>query len=83
MKPWHETDPYAFKWPQLSGQKAQEFMLSLADLLMGKTPRERVNYIEAILPDLRRPTKEVSAFDQHLVITALMTWCEDNREKIQ
>ena len=83
MKPWHETDSYTFKWPELSDRVAQDFMLRVSAHLMEKTPAERVAYINEILPALRAPTGSVSAFDQHLVITALMTWASDNREKMQ
>jgi hypothetical protein len=80
-KPWHQVDPYVFHWPELSSPTAQDFMLRTADHLIEKTPAERVSYINDILPTLRRPTGSVSASDQHLVITALIDWREDNRDR--
>ena len=82
MKPWHEVDSYAFKWPELSDQVARDFMLRVSAHLMEKTPKERVAYLDAIIPIMRRPTGSVSAFDQHLVVTALIQWREDNFERI-
>jgi len=81
-KPWHQVDPYTFHWPELSSPTAQDFMRRTADHLVDLTPRQRVDYINDILPALRRPTGSVSAFDQHLVLTALIQWREDNRERV-
>jgi hypothetical protein len=81
MKPLNQIDGYTFKWPELSSKTAQDLMLHVSEHLMEKTPRERVDYINNILPALLRPTGSVSAFDQHLVITALITWREENLER--
>lgn len=82
MKPWHQVDGYTFQWPELSDQVARDFMVRVSAHLMEKTPAERVEYLDKIIPIMRHPTGSVSAFDQHLVITALTTWREDNRERI-
>jgi hypothetical protein len=80
-KPWHSLDAYTFHWPELSSPTAQDFMARTAEHLIEKTPQERVSYINSILPALRRPTGSVSAIDQHLVLSALIQWREDNRDR--
>jgi hypothetical protein len=80
--PWHQVDGYTFRWPELTSTTAQDFMRRTADHLIDLTPRQRVDYINGILPALQRPTGSVSAFDQHLVLTALIQWCEDQRERV-
>jgi hypothetical protein len=82
MKPLRLVDDYTFRWPELSSATAQDFMRRTSDHLVDLTPRQRVDYINDILPALRRPTGSVSAFDQHLVLSALIQWREDNRERV-
>jgi NADH:ubiquinone oxidoreductase subunit D len=80
-KPWHQIDAYTFRWPELSSPTAQDFMVRTVEHLIEKTPRERVDYINSILPALKRPTGSVSAFDQHIVLTQLIQWCEENEDR--
>ena len=82
MIPWHQVDPYTFHWPELTSTTAQDFMRRTSDHLVDLTPRQRVDYINDILPALKRPTGSVSAFDQHLVLSALIQWREDQRERV-
>lgn len=87
MKPWHQVDGYQFEWPTLSGDKAQNFLLRFSDELIELTPKERIEKINDWLPaisDEKRAAKSgISAFDQHLVVTTLRTWREDQRERIK
>lgn len=84
-KPWHQVDGYAFNWPALTSPIANERMKSLADAMMEKTPAERVEFLDKWIPaladDKAARKSGISAFDQHLVITALRTWREDNRDR--
>lgn len=85
MKPWHQLDGYCFNWPHLSSDKAKLRLESLIDHLIEKTPAERVDLLDKWIPALR-DTKNaekagIPATDQHLVVTALMTWRQDNVER--
>ena len=82
-KPWHSLDGYTFHWPELTSPTAQDFMARTAEHLTEKTPQERVDHINRILPALKRPTGSVSAIDQHLCLTALIQWREDNRDRVR
>jgi hypothetical protein len=81
MKPIREIDGYTFRWPELTSSTAQDLMARTAEHLIEKTPAERVEYIDGILPALQRPTGSVSAIDQHLVLSSLIQWREDNRDR--
>ena len=81
MKPLNQIDGYTFEWPHGLDTVVNDLLKRIAEHLIEKTPAERVSYINDILPALRRPTGSVSAFDQHLVITALINWREDNRDR--
>jgi hypothetical protein len=80
-KPWHQVDGYTFRWPELTSATAQDFMARTAEHLIEKTPAERVSYINGILPALQRPSGSVSAIDQHLVLSSLIQWREDNKDR--
>ena len=86
MKPWHQIDGYCFNWPILSSEKAKQRIETLVDHMIEMTPAERVEFLDKWIPALR-DTKAaakagIDAADQHLVVTALMTWREDNIERM-
>ena len=86
MKPWHQVDHYSFRWPTLTSDIAQQRMLTLSESLMELTPRERVEKLDKWIPalrDVRAAEKAgIGVADHHLVVTALLQWREDNRERI-
>ena len=86
MKPWHQIDGYCFRWPKLSSDVAKQRVETMIEHMIEMTPAERVEFLDKWIPALRDPKAAakagISAFDQHLVITALTTWREDNRERI-
>jgi hypothetical protein len=65
---------------------ANDFMTRFTNSLADLTPRQRVEKIDAWLPELRDPRKAqsagVNAFEQHLVVVELMTIRENNVERI-
>lgn len=85
-KPWHQVDGYSFSWPVLSSEVAKLRMETIVDHLIEKTPQERVEFLDKWIPALRDERAAykagISAVDQHLVVTTLMTWREDNRERV-
>lgn len=81
VKPIRDIDPYAFDWPCGLDTVANDFLKRTAEYLIDKTPAERVAYLDTVIPALRRPSGSVSATDQHLALTALTTWREENLER--
>lgn len=85
-KPWHQVDGYCFLWPELSSDVAKRRVETMVDHMIEMTPAERVAFLDKWIPVLADETGAVkagiSAVDQHLVLTALRTWREDNRERV-
>lgn len=86
MRPLSETDGYLFQWPDLSNEVARNFIARFTDSLIDLTPAQRVEKIDAWLPALRNEAHAakhgISAADQHIVVTTLMTWREDNLDRV-
>ena len=84
-KPWHQVDGYCFKWPTLTSDVAKQRVETMIDHLIEMTPAERVAYLDKWIPALRNEKAAekagVSAFDRHLVISALIQWREDNKQR--
>lgn len=84
-KPWHEVDGYTFKWPELSSDIATRRVETMVEHMMEMTPAERVSYLDKWIPALRDQKAAAKAgidfFDQHLVVSSLIVWREDNRAR--
>lgn len=84
-KPWHTLDAYTFHWPTLSSATAQQRMLAMVEHMTEMTPAERVAYLDKWIPALRDQRAAAKAgigyFDQHLVVSSLIAWREDNRAR--
>lgn len=81
MKPVRQIDAYTFHWPSGLEPIANDLLKRTAEYLIDKTPAERVAYLDTVIPALRRPSGSVSATDQHLALTALTIWREENDER--
>ena len=86
MRPLRLVDDYTFRWPELSSTTAQTFMSRFSDELIDLTPAQRIAKIDAWLPAIQDPTHAakngIGAIDQHLVVTSLLMWREDNRDRV-
>jgi hypothetical protein len=86
MTPLREVDGYTFQWPTLSNTAAQDFMLRFSGALMDLTPAQRIEKINEWLPAIQNPKHAakagIGAVDQHLVVSALLTWREENSERV-
>lgn len=84
-KPWHQVDGYTFHCPLLTSATAQQRVASMVEHMIEMTPAERVEYLDKWIPALRDPRAahkaDISAIDQHLVLTAMMTWRADNADR--
>ena len=86
VKPWHQIDGYCFRWPKLSSDVAKQRVETMVEHMIEMTPAERVEFLDKWIPALNDTNAAakagIGAVDQHLVVTALMQWREDNRERI-
>lgn len=86
MKPFHQIDGYSFNWPHLSSDTAKHRVQTLIEHMIELTPKERVAFLDKWIPalsDAKAAEKAgIGAIDRHLVVTALKTWREDNRERV-
>lgn len=86
VKPWHQIDGYCFRWPELSSDVAKQRVETMVEHMIEMLPAERVEYLDKWIPALNDTNAAakagIGAVDQHLVVTALMQWREDNRERV-
>ena len=84
MKPIRDVDAYTFAWPTLGNPTAQRRVETMVESMIEMTYRERVEFLDKWIPALRDQKAAqragISAVDQHLVVTALMRWRDDNAE---